>query len=496
MGIQPVKDPPLAQNPVPNPDPQQLTITVDGKSLPCRPDTSLAVALWDHGLRHLSHSHKYGRPRGVTCARGHCTNCLMRVDGVPNVRTCETSVRAGMVVNTQDTGTFYGAPMQKLLSLGSAWMPVGFYYKWFTRPASLSRFFLDRIRPMTGVGRLPDAVLPVRDLPVRDLPAAATDEPEQASTDLGRFATVIIGGGASGLQAASHQSGSTLLIDDSAQAGGQRLLALRELATDKSGALARFPTLAAALERLESAVTALPDRPDFRCLAQAKAVAGYYPAGLLVRQGDKLMTARFDKLVWAAGALDSIGLFPGNDTPGLFGPRAMYRLLTRDGLQVSGRHVLLVGGGFDFWLCAALLASRGATLNLVVTESGCQSEVAAAVDLKWSLNTGLKLKEVKELGGHKLQATFEPRNGQSGLSGSRLQLEADLAVICKPGKPAYDIPYQLGADLALVPERGGYVPRGCDATTEKTFAMTLPGGAEVICAGETLGLSPTSQVTS
>ncbi len=54
----------------------------------------------------------------------------------------------------------------------------------------------------------------------------------------------------------------------------------------------------------------------------------------------------------------------------------------------------------------------------------------------------------------------------------------------------------LKVDLALVPERGGYVPRGCDATTEKTFAMTLPGGAEVLCAGETLGLSPTSQVTS
>ena len=483
----PEKRIPLARNP----DSQKPTITLDGKALPCRPDTSVAVALWDHGVRHLSHSHKYGRPRGVTCARGHCTNCLMRVDGVPNVRTCETPVRDGMLVATQDTGAFYGAPMQKLLSLGSAWMPVGFYYKWFTRPASLSRFFLDRIRPMTGVGRLPDATQAMR-----ALPAAPADAPASASTDLGRFTTVIIGAGPTGLQAARHQTGATLLVDDCATPGGQRLLALRELATDRNGTLARFPSLTTALDRLESAVNGLPTEADLRFMGGAKVVAGYYPDGILVRQGTELMTARFDKLIWAAGALDTIGLFPGNDTPGLFGPRALYRLLTRDGLQVSGRHALLVGGGLDFWLCAALLASRGATLNLVVTETGCQSEVAAAVDLKWSLNTGVVLKEVKGLGGHKVQATFEPHGTTPGPTGSHMHLEADLAVICNAGKPAYDIPYQLGADLALVPERGGFVPRDCDQATGQEFQQTLPGGAPITFAGEALGLSPADQVKS
>ncbi len=293
------KDLSLAQNPAADPVPPEVTITFEDKPLVCRPDTSLAVALWDHGIRHLSHSHKYGRPRGVTCARGHCTNCLLRVDGVPNVRSCEMPVRDGMVVASQDTGAFYGAPMQKMLSLGSAWLPVGFYYKWFTKPASLSRFFLNRIRPLTGVGRLPDPVTS----PI-DLPAAGTAAGSRISSqsDLGHFETIIVGGGPSGLRAARSQPGPALLIDDCATVGGQRLAALRELAAHHDSPLARFPSLATALNRLEQAVAELPAADQMRFMGGCKAVAGYYPNGLLLRQGDNLQTARFNNLVWEAAS--------------------------------------------------------------------------------------------------------------------------------------------------------------------------------------------------
>ncbi len=480
----------MAQNPAPAAGLPTVAITFDGETLNCRAGTSLAVALWDQGIRHLSHSHKFGRPRGVTCARGHCTNFLLRVDGVPNVRSCETPLHDGMVVATQDTGTFYGAPMQKMLALGSAWFPVGFYYKWFTRPATLSRFFLDRIRPMTGVGRLPDAARAAR-----ALPAAAEAAATPPQTDLGQFETIVVGAGPSGLRAAAECAGTTLLLDDHVAAGGQRLAALRELASCRDSHLGRFPTLAAALERLEAAVARLPAHDNVRFLGGARAIAGYHPDGVLVRRGSELMVARFKTLVWAAGALDTIGLFPGNDTPGLFGPRALYRLLTRDGLEVDGKHALIVGGGLDFWLSAALLAARGAAISLVVTEGGCQSEVAAAVDLKWALNTGLKLDEVRGNGQHMVQAVFVPRRNAPGPLGSHMHLEADLAVICGRGKPAYDIPYQLGADLALLPERGGFVPRALAASTTGDLELTLPGGARILYAGETLGHLPTDQVS-
>ena len=66
-------------------------------------------------------------------------------------------MREGLEVERQDAGAFYAAPMQKMLSAGHAFFPVGFYYKWFTKPPAMSRFFLDRIRPLTGIGRLPGA---------------------------------------------------------------------------------------------------------------------------------------------------------------------------------------------------------------------------------------------------------------------------------------------------------------------------------------------------
>ena len=36
----------------------------------------------------ISRSSKLHRPRGYLCGTGMCPNCMMRVDGVPNVRVC------------------------------------------------------------------------------------------------------------------------------------------------------------------------------------------------------------------------------------------------------------------------------------------------------------------------------------------------------------------------------------------------------------------------
>ena len=45
-------------------------------------------ALYAAGLRTFSRSFKYHRTRGLLCCTGHCPNCMMTVDGVPNVRVC------------------------------------------------------------------------------------------------------------------------------------------------------------------------------------------------------------------------------------------------------------------------------------------------------------------------------------------------------------------------------------------------------------------------
>ena len=61
----------------------------------------IAVALKAAGLMVHRYTQKDHKPRGIFCAIGRCTDCVMIVDGVPNVRTCITPLKEGMTVKTQ-----------------------------------------------------------------------------------------------------------------------------------------------------------------------------------------------------------------------------------------------------------------------------------------------------------------------------------------------------------------------------------------------------------
>src|SRR3712207_7351668 len=54
---------------------------------------TIGSALFASGRRVFSRSFKYHRPRGLLCCSGHCPNCMMEVDGVPNVRVCSAPLR-------------------------------------------------------------------------------------------------------------------------------------------------------------------------------------------------------------------------------------------------------------------------------------------------------------------------------------------------------------------------------------------------------------------
>mgnify|MGYP001329681916 CR=1 FL=1 len=54
---------------------------------------------------------KEHKPRGIFCAIGRCTDCVMVVNGKPNIRTCVTPLEEGMKVQTQ-----YGVVINHLKS--------------------------------------------------------------------------------------------------------------------------------------------------------------------------------------------------------------------------------------------------------------------------------------------------------------------------------------------------------------------------------------------
>jgi predicted molibdopterin-dependent oxidoreductase YjgC len=84
--------------PLGNRDP--LTVRVDGASVQAFAGESVATVLLALGRFAFRHTTKDHAPRGVFCGMGVCFDCLVTIDGVPNVRACMRSVQAGMVIET------------------------------------------------------------------------------------------------------------------------------------------------------------------------------------------------------------------------------------------------------------------------------------------------------------------------------------------------------------------------------------------------------------
>jgi len=78
-----------------------VTFLYDGSEVKADDSMTIAVALHSAGFKGISISHESKRRRGLYCAIGNCSSCMMIVDGVPNVRTCLELCKDGMVVQTQ-----------------------------------------------------------------------------------------------------------------------------------------------------------------------------------------------------------------------------------------------------------------------------------------------------------------------------------------------------------------------------------------------------------
>lgn len=78
-----------------------VTVNVDGKKIQGLEGEPIAAALLANGIKVFRYTHKFHEPRGLFCGIGQCTDCVMEVDGVPNVRTCVTPLKEGMEIKTQ-----------------------------------------------------------------------------------------------------------------------------------------------------------------------------------------------------------------------------------------------------------------------------------------------------------------------------------------------------------------------------------------------------------
>ena len=81
---------------------KKVNIYLDDKPILAIEGDTILAALLVQGIRINRITKKRKEPRGLYCGIGRCTDCVMIVNSIPNVRTCVTFVEEGMRVETQE----------------------------------------------------------------------------------------------------------------------------------------------------------------------------------------------------------------------------------------------------------------------------------------------------------------------------------------------------------------------------------------------------------
>jgi sarcosine oxidase subunit alpha len=267
---------------------QEVTFSFDGAPVTAFAGDTIGSALFAAGRRVFSRSFKYHRPRGLLCCSGDCPNCMMQVDGVPNVRVCAEPVREGAEVLAQNV---WGSLDRDLLSItdkiGGPFTPVGFYYRTMMRPRRAWPLYERFLRSVAGLGR------------VDRHGRRSRFDVEHRQTEV-----LVVGGGRSGREAARRY----------AEDG-------REVVLVEQGAL----------EPIEG----------IEVVARATAL-GIWEGGLVpVDAGDVLYRYRAERIVVATGTVEQPLVFPGNDLVGVVLPQAVRSLVGDWALKPGERAVVV-----------------------------------------------------------------------------------------------------------------------------------------------------------
>jgi sarcosine oxidase subunit alpha len=288
---------------------RSCTFNFAGRAIQAFEGQSIAAALYAAGIRVFTRSFKYHRPRGLLCMTGDCPNCLMRVNGQPNVRTCIEPARSGQLVESQHAWPGVDFDLLRTIDRFGAFLPVGFYYKAFHKPRWLWPVFERVIRPLAGLGHIDIASLPETSAEVEHLHADVC----------------VVGGGPAGLAAA----------ETAARAGARVLLLDRQ--PKLGGHLLCRPKYRQALHGLTER---LSDCGRVQVLT-GTSVFGLYEGGLVgAFQRDRLLKIRGRQLVICTGTRERPLLFHNNDLPGIFLGEGALRLAVLHGVLPGRRAVV------------------------------------------------------------------------------------------------------------------------------------------------------------
>ena len=268
---------------------REVTFSFSDQSIRAFEGDTIGSALYAAGQRVFSRSFKYHRPRGLLCCSGNCPNCMMTVDGIPNVRVCAEPAREGASVHQQNVwGSLEHDALAVTDKLGGPFTPVGFYYRTMIRPRWAWPLYEKFLRNVAGLGKLD-----------KHAGRANRYDIEHRHAEV-----LVVGGGAAGREAAREHAGAgrhVVLVDEGF------------------------------VEPLEGVEVISPGR-----------ALGIWEGGLVpVDAGRVLYRFRAEHLVVATGTVEQPLVFPGNDLVGVMLPDGVRRLIGDWGIKPGEKAVVV-----------------------------------------------------------------------------------------------------------------------------------------------------------
>jgi sarcosine oxidase subunit alpha len=388
---------------------RRVTLDFEGRRIEAFEGDTVGSALVAAGVRITARSFKYHRPRGLLCMTGSCPNCLMQIDGIPNVRACTEPVRDGMRVQRQNAWPSVDRDVHGWLNSLSFMMPPGFYYKIFQRPRWAWPLVEPFIRSKAGLGTVPHE-------PDHDPREVLNLHPD----------VLVIGGGAAGLAAATEASSagaSTIVLEQRREVGGH-LVPTDD--TDRSRLLAEV------------------EESGARVLTGTAAFGVFEGPLVAAASASTLYRIRPRHLVFATGAVEQGVVFPNNDLPGVMLSSAVEHLVNRYRVLPGRRSVVLTSSEAGYAVARTLRAA------------GAE---AIVVDLR----PGARVEEFRVIPGSTVLAAFGRRRvsavsvGQPG-SDKVERIGCDLLVLARFEAPSTNLLAMTGARIEFDAPAQAYLP--------------------------------------
>jgi sarcosine oxidase subunit alpha len=312
-------------------DTAPLDFRFDGRTLRGVAGDTVASALLANGIRVVSRSFKFHRPRGIFSAGFEEPNALVQLHSgahtVPCARATLIPLTAGLEVSSVAGWPSVSLDVLRAIDFVHAMFAAGFYNKTFMWPSW--HVYEPIIRKLAGLGHAPTG------------PDPARYDTQHAHCDV-----LVIGGGIAGIEAAR-----------TAGLSGQRVI-LVEQDDCFGGDVACFKSLANLQPMLRTTAVAYYDH-DLVALAESVSSSG--------RNGprERLWLVRARRVVLATGALEQPLIFSNNDRPGIMLSSAALKYLKRHAIA-PGRAVVIATNNDSAYVSAQALRESGVNVVAVV----------------------------------------------------------------------------------------------------------------------------------